>query len=96
MTDMEGGAMNKETLVEVMFAIGSSAALAAVAAFNDVYPLNQQPTRLVTHRGREAGERGAMTAQIINLTEARAEREPRTVSIFEFWHLFWFGGRPVM
>ena len=26
-------AMNKETLVEVMFAIGSSAALAAVAAF---------------------------------------------------------------
>jgi hypothetical protein len=30
---MEGGAMNKETLVEVVFAIGSSAALAAVATF---------------------------------------------------------------
>src|SRR4029077_12335925 len=55
---------------------------------HDVCPLNQQPTRLVTaaHRGREAGERGAMTAQIINLAEVRAERERRrALSLFEFW-----------
>jgi hypothetical protein len=60
---------------------------------HDVCPLNQQPTRLVTaaHRGREAGERGAMTAQIINLAEVRAERERRrALSLFEFWFLFWF------
>src|SRR4029077_11868721 len=57
---------------------------------HNVFPLNQQPTRLVTaaHRGREAGERGAMTAQIINLAEVRAERERRrALSLFEFWFL---------
>jgi hypothetical protein len=32
-----------------------------------------------------------MTAQIIDLAAARAEREPRrAVSLFEFWFLFWF------
>jgi hypothetical protein len=48
---------------------------------------------LVTQRiaGREAGERGAMTAQIINLAEVRGERERRrALSLFEFWFLFWF------
>jgi len=35
------------------------------------------------------GERGDMTAQIINLAEVRAERERRrALSLFEFWFLF--------
>src|SRR6478672_3814799 len=54
---------------------------------HDVCPLNQQPTRLVTaaHRGREAGERGAMTAQIINLVDVRAApAEIYTLSLLEF------------